>query len=325
MSLNGIGQSYNAAAGYKPPKPTKTEAPGFLGLRSTFNRLTDTTGQSSSNTSTLSVLHDKTVFLSARNIMEEAINKVGSFRAPSARVVTELADDFAEAGVPLTGKAVTETHSYSNLFHLKQEQLALKDGLSWDRYKQTVRNNFEDFGKQVKRSGSVKEFFGGMTLKEHLAFSWKNNIEPFKDAIQNTSKATVTAGVAQGAGVGLMGWDIFKNTRTVYKDSKAKEDGSLRSELNTMKDTGLAFAQYATRSVVSWEVAGRAMAFGRNLLPYTVCRLPVGGILGGAIGGALAYKGMSKVLGLEHKQSQTPVNTVPSTTTENPFKNVALG
>jgi len=208
----------------------------------------------------------------------------------------------AQAGINAENLAKV-THAnpmgYSELFSLGRESLKLGDlgtpKLSWGSYIDTVKNNIDPAKTLVEmggKQGYLNKVFSSQNLKEVLI---TNNVEPIKEMLKGNKEA-LGSGLFRLGAFGLIGIDIFKHVKETYDHNRAKEDGSLSSQMKTIGDTVGSFFKYAFRAAATWEVAGIGMAIGRVLLPFAVGPISIGGILFGAVAGILFQYGLDKAL-----------------------------
>ncbi len=189
------------------------------------------------------------------------------------------------------GKAMGETASprgYSQLLSLKNDQVKLSE-VTPDKFRKAVSNNFSEAGKDLKAGNVGPQTFAKETL-------YQRNAQPVKDLFTGKSGANLGTNLLTTAGLGLVGFDVLKNTRDTYKDAKAREDGSFGSKVDTAQATAGAFGKYTARNAATWEAAGFGAAIGSRAIPITFKGVGLGGVLGGAIAGVAAQKVMNKVL-----------------------------
>ena len=187
-------------------------------------------------------------------------------------------------------------HSYSNLLKMGDKSVALNK-FNLSDFKSTVKSNLSEVGKQP--GGLLRE---GTTLKSYLKNTVVGeNVKPIKELFTKGADGKffgadkkIGAGVGRAAGLAYMATSVFKEGKAAYQQAKAQEDGSFGSKLKTFASTGVAVVKEAAKSAISWEAAGAAFAIGKAILPIAAGGIPLGGILIGALGGALVNTALDK-------------------------------
>jgi hypothetical protein len=209
-------------------------------------------------------------------------------------------------------KTSNENLSYGKLLALNDQAVDWKN-LSWKNYRNTVQENFKDLNNGLK-AGS-RDFFTnrnislGRYLKETVV---GENVRPVKSLFSNNGNAQWGSGLMRSAGFGLMSLNIAKKTHQSYQNAKAQEDGSFGSKIHTATQTTKTFIGESVKNIAAWEAGGFGFAIGKALLPFSATIpglklvLPLGGILMGGLGGALAYKTVDKIAPAPQKPESTP-------------------
>lgn len=297
---------YSAFSGNTPRLPQSTNIkPGHP--KDTDSQWFDMAGRAAvptaaaANHSLLKQWADKAAIWGSEDFASAFVNKA---TAPGTKLGENLTTAQHQAVSKLGGKlgspsAASEIKptavSYSELLKLKSESFSLKEA-SWPKYSETVKTNVETL-KQSVRADGVKSLFQGVTPKNYFKNTViENNVKPFRDVWNNApDKQIGTAAIRAGA-MGLMGFDVLKHTHDAYKLAKAKEDGSLRSKLHTLKETTTAFGKYTVRDGATWEAAGLGAAIGKAVIPIALGGVSLGGIAAGALVGLAAQKMLDKTL-----------------------------
>lgn len=183
--------------------------------------------------------------------------------------------------------------SYSGLLQLGDEAVQINK-FSVGGFTNAVRNNIAPLRQSLSQGNGVLRpgvSVGGW-LKNTVV---GENIKPIQDLVKNGKEARIGSALGRIVGLGYIGTTIVKEGKAAYEQAKAQEDGSFGSRLRTFASTGFAMAKQAVKSAASWEVGGLGFAIGKALLPVAIGGLPVGGILVGALAGALAHGLLEKV------------------------------
>lgn len=137
---------------------------------------------------------------------------------------------------------------------------------------------------------------------------WGANVQDIKNIRSETGTA-----LGRIAGVGLLGFDIAKNTKTGYQAAQAKhDDGTTMGKVKTYADTAKTFAVEAAKGAVIWEVGSLAFHVGKSLLPLTpigkfaLPALPIAGVLIGAAAATVASRGLDKLAPDPQKPKPNP-------------------
>ncbi len=97
----------------------------------------------------------------------------------------------------------------------------------------------------------------------------KGNIDPvrhtFKGGGSGIQKINF-GGVAQGMGLGLVGYDILKNTKKAYSQSRQDGDHALETGLKTAGT----FVSKTIKNTLSWELAGVVFKIANRVVPLPV-------------------------------------------------------
>lgn len=197
-----------------------------------------------------------------------------------------------------TAPVPVPVQNYSYLLNLGDKEIQLKD-FNWKAFKEKVKGNTALYNKTgIKQVGQdIGKIFTREGFKGYLRNTvWETNVKPIRELFSNSQEKAIGSGIFRVAAFSVIGWDILKHTRDAYRHAKSKEDGTLSGRLRTWSNTGLAFMKYAMRGLVSWEVAGIGLAIGRAILPIALGPISLGGILVGGLFGALAQKGLDKIL-----------------------------
>ena len=185
--------------------------------------------------------------------------------------------------------------SYSQILHLGEKQVSVSDW-SWSKHKEAIGKNIKEFREYLKpdqRGRFFEETTGKKYFKETLV---KDNFKPIKDLVTNKPGAEVGTGAVRSVGIGVMGLDVFRKTKAAYKAARKKEDGSVKSKLNTFKETATAFGKYAFRDGTTWEAASAGAAIGRAVIPLALGGISIGGVLLGALSAIGVQKLLDKAL-----------------------------
>ncbi|MGE0200489.1 MAG: hypothetical protein AB7P76_05935 [Candidatus Melainabacteria bacterium] len=191
--------------------------------------------------------------------------------------------------------ANTYPYGYDGLFGLRGAQdVSFSYLRSPKAYKELLHYNFKPHLEYLRPANmrtplTLGESFFKFGVKDYFTKTlWGRNVDPIRPA--NLIKTDASglgkisgAGVAQALGLGLFGWDIAKTTKTAY-DNARHEDGATMASI--VAETGKEFAKQATKSLITWEVAGAGLAVGRKILPginIGTHHLPLGGMAFGAL------------------------------------------
>lgn len=187
----------------------------------------------------------------------------------------------------------TSLWSYNSLFRLGDESVQLKN-FSARGFKEAVSHNVAPLrnalaeGQGVVRNGaSVGGWLKNTVIGE--------NIKPVKDLLRGEPGAKIGSALGRLVGFGFIAQGVLSEGKAAYEQAKAEEDGSFGSKVATVAKTGFAMAKKFVKSAISWEAGGIGFAIGKALLPIALGGLPVGGILIGALVGAVAHLALEKI------------------------------
>ncbi len=187
----------------------------------------------------------------------------------------------------------TSLWSYNSLFRLGDESVQLKN-FSVRGFKEAVSHNVAPLrtalaeGQGVIRNGTT---VGGWLKNTVIG----ENIKPIKDLFRGEAGAKVGSALGRMVGFGFIAQGVLSEGKAAYEQAKAEEDGSFGSKVATVAKTGFAMAKKFVKSAISWEAGGIGFAIGKALLPIALGGLPVGGILIGALVGAVAHLALEKI------------------------------
>lgn len=259
----------------------------------------DFTGRASSsslagNKSFLHQWSNKAAIWGSQDVAANFVNKQGKSLG-NIPVTRNFIEKYGINNITQAADGAKQLHSYSDILHLKNNKIAMKD-LSWSKYAETVKGNTRGFMTAIKPT-EVKGFFYDTTAKKYMKETLiKGNTQPVKELFSNNPNKEIGSGLFRlGAGV-LTGYDVLKHTRDAYRTAKAQEDGSFKSRLHTYKETGVAFTKYVIRDAATWEAAGFGAAIGRAVIPLALGGLPIGGIAIGALVGLAAQRVLDSAL-----------------------------
>ncbi|MCE3235345.1 MAG: hypothetical protein K0Q50_1525 [Vampirovibrio sp.] len=297
--------NYAAYSGKPPRLPQSTSKPKHH--QDTDSQWFDMAGRAAvptaaaANHSLLKQWADKAAIWGSEDFASAFVNKATAPNTKAGQAISKA----QQSKVELVNKSLgNQSHSstvkpvatsYSELFHLKSENFAPKE-FNWSNYTETVNRNLATFKQNIQTDGG-KHFFKGVSPKGYVKNTViENNIKPFRDVWNNApDKQIGTAAIRAGA-MGLMGFDVLKHTHDAYKLAKAKEDGSIRSKLHTLKETTTAFGKYSVRDGATWEAAGIGAAIGKAVIPVALGGVSLGGIAAGALVGLGVQRMLDKTL-----------------------------
>ncbi len=161
----------------------------------------------------------------------------------------------------------------SNLQHLfKMETtkpLTIKHLTDPVQYKKIVATNFTNLNEGIQ----TKELFKGVDLKKlPKQLLIEDNIKP----IHHLAKGDLNylgSGLTRKAGLGLMTYDIAKETNQAYQEEGTQEAIKTAGK-ETLKNAG------------AWQAASVGYLFGKAALP-SLGKLPIGGIISGTLSAML--------------------------------------
>ncbi len=206
--------------------------------------------------------------------------------AVNPKLHTASTDIFSDMGFEMKTQARL---NYQELFRLSDRHVPWRE-LSATRYHQQVRANCDGFREQVKATG-FKNLFEGVTPSRYLKETvWGENIRPIKELFRTSTNCF--SNLAATAGLGLMGWHVFRNTTNAYHAAQAEEDGTVEGRLKTWSATLAALMGQAFKNLVCWEAASLGLVIGKALIP--VGAFPIGGILVGALAATAVYTLLSR-------------------------------
>ncbi|MEB3288187.1 MAG: hypothetical protein VKJ04_11885 [Vampirovibrionales bacterium] len=162
------------------------------------------------------------------------------------------------------------------------------------------------------QSGNIAN--GGAILTEgHVNGSKLTAGRYFKDTIGRNNfkeflslKETPGTALSKGLGLGILGFGVAKDTYNGYQAARASNGDN---DLAVAGSTALAFGGSALKAGIAWEVSNILYDIGRTTLPkMTLGRVPIGGILMGALGAAATVHLLDKVIPKPQapKQSVSP-------------------
>lgn len=285
------------------------------------------------------IFTQKALIWSSRAFVGDRLDDLGT--RISRPTYAQLAQDYRQATQSNSALAV-RPFSYGELLHLNRAtDIDIKRLLKGEmKYWDTVSKNFEPLRQRIRAaiSGEQKFFKPGFTpgkfLKETVV---KNNINPIREGLAEVRKGNFTgttnksgifsgtgSAVARMFGLGLLGLDIFKTTRTAWRANLEKEKAGEQNRTQTILETGKTFLMKSAKNIISWEVAGLGLAIGAKLLPgitFGSVVFPLGGILFGAGLAALTTAGLNKLFPDPQfkKEENPPDNQSSQPASGNPF------
>lgn len=220
----------------------------------------------------------------------------------------------AGSAATAAGVSAIGSHSYSKLLHLGEHQMK---GFSWKSLTETASKNFRGFFSRLNeaRHGG-RSFFEVRGQKVTPQSFVKNtvvgeNIKPIQ-AMANKqiplAERRIGTGMARVFGFGLVAYGILDETKKAYREAKAQEDGTLKSRCKTWLTTGKTLVGRTLKSAMTWEIAGLGFHLGKNLLPFVLGGIPLGGIVVGALVGSVVFNGLNKLIPTGPKNKSTDAN-----------------
>lgn len=328
MTTNGVGSNFGGFMGDRSRRPGAQNSASPQPNPSWADRVARQPAAMGSaargldhTSEILNLWGDKAYVWGSREALSEAVNKAARFVHPASAKTVANTNSFGTEAFGFGGRVITTAHTpltYAELFHLGKKTIPFGQ-ITWNSYKNTVRQNFSDLRTAV-HPNRIRHFFAGVTPKRFLKETvYENNAQPIKNLFSKSADKQIGSGIFRIGAFAMMGLDTFKKARKTYLEAKAKENGSLADKLNTWKETGLTFLKYAFRFTLSWEIGGLAFAFGRALLPITAWGIPFGGILIGALVGAIVQTHLlDPLLGTTSKKDEK--SKKPKQPALNPFQ-----
>ncbi len=283
--------------GFEKPSEVGSGTSSFFGGRTA-------SGGKAGSRDVLNQWIDKTAIWGAEDLSAVLVNDATS---PQTKVGQKLSaaqkDLVTQAGIkPMSGeasasasKAAEAPKTYSEIMKLGTKNLSPNE-LNWSNYTQAVKQNTQGFRSAIQ-SGNARNFFKDVSLKGYVTGTLgEKNFKPIKDVLTHNPNTEWGTATIRTAAAGLMGYDVMKHTSDAYKLAKAKEDGTFKSRLNTLKATGSAFTKYTLRDGATWEAAGMGAAIGRAVIPIALGGVSMGGIAVGALVGIGAQKLLDRAL-----------------------------
>ncbi|HEY9745103.1 MAG TPA: hypothetical protein V6C99_02670 [Oculatellaceae cyanobacterium] len=202
------------------------------------------------------------------------------------------------------GASTAAIKTYSDWLRLGNQSIGFKD-LNWNNYRSTVQQNLKNFRNPFQLDSAKKlaqadtwKTYGRQTL-------WNANVKPIQALFEKRTGKDWGTGLSRIFGVGFMGFDVVKNTKRTYDETKDPTE------------TAIAAGKYTARAVATWELAGIGMAIGKALLPVAAFgTLPIGGILVGALFATFGQNLLDPILKTgNHDPHQDKKKTQPQTNT----------
>ncbi|HEY9687634.1 MAG TPA: hypothetical protein V6C52_11725 [Coleofasciculaceae cyanobacterium] len=321
MALDGIG-NFNMASARLPQQPS------WMARVNQLDRAADsgvTTGLGIGATSAASRSLDNSAqpsFLSGvtqssldwgRNrFLADVGNKVGDYLQESNRNLKPGEVAIQSAVMASSG---AKNLSYADILRLQHHTMS--EPFTWAGFKSQLGKNFNGLTAAI-RSGEIKKgFFSneGITLKKYLRETVVgNNIDPLRNFKDNIGSAGLRSFC-----YAFMANDIFKATRTAYRNAKSAEDGTFVGQLKTYTEATEAFLAQTVKSGAAWEAGGIGMALGQAIplcsLTLFGIAVPVVGILVGALLGGIVHQALEHISPTPKEKPASPHPGGP-----NPFR-----
>jgi hypothetical protein len=126
---------------------------------------------------------------------------------------------------------------------------------------------------------------------------WQNNIHGITDYRNNPGTA-----ISKGLGLGFLGFHVAGQTKDGYEAAKAKYGDN---SFGVAMSTAGTFGASAGKAAVTWEVSNILYDIGRTTLPrMTVGKIPLGGVLLGALGAVVAAHALDSLIPPPQKPQQ---------------------
>lgn len=170
--------------------------------------------------------------------------------------------------------------SYGSLFALGNQQVPVTE-FKPRVFSDAVKNNLNGVKENIRSGRLLSQHYSPAGFAK-TAFG-EGNFGAIRDAAKGKDGALYGTAAVRSLLYGLVGYDIFKNTKRTYDVLSANEDGSDASRQETLKGTGKALLNYTARGAVTWEAGSLGAAVGAAVLPFSLGPISLGAVAVGAV------------------------------------------
>lgn len=214
----------------------------------------------------------------ARNLVAQVGQNIMD-KSPYSPLVKSTSQEIYEALPKSLSSWADSKITYHELFNIFEDSIEKPAEMTWREfatdknvqklYKEVVYDNFKDF-----QLPSIKptEYFKHVIAQYNIG-----------NVVADLKEGRFFPAIAKSLGIGTLFYNVKTRTKEVYDQEKAKEDGSLTSQMTTFGKTLWGFGKELVQSVTAWELGRIGFMVGSSLFCIGTIPKMVSGILFGGL------------------------------------------